>query len=98
MPRQLRVPVRRAVLRAQRRVDRTAWSQALSRRGARFHWSDGASSQALERAPKTPRSVGQRRDNERSVVLALHRSSPAAAELHVQLETVGMTERSIERI
>lgn len=42
--------------------------------------------------------VGHRQDNVRSVVLGLHQSSSAAAELHGQFAAVGMAERSIEGV
>lgn len=47
----LRVPMRLALLRALRRDVWAAHWQRSSRRGALFHWTDGASSQAIERGP-----------------------------------------------
>lgn len=46
-----RVPMRRAIFRALRRCGSAAWLQRSDRRGALFHRTDGASSQAIERGP-----------------------------------------------
>ncbi len=56
VPQAMRSLVRRAVLRAHRRVGVAAVVQRSNRRGAFFHRIDGASSQAVERGP-TPQGV-----------------------------------------
>ena len=56
VPQAMRSLARRAVLRAQRRGGMAAVVQRSNRRGACFHRSDGASSQAVERGP-TPQGV-----------------------------------------
>lgn len=52
-----RVPMRRAVFRALRRGSSAACLQHGNRRGALFHRSDGASSQAIRRGPAVSRSA-----------------------------------------
>lgn len=80
--RRMRSLARRALFRAQRRGVSAAHRQPSNRRGASLHRIHGASSQAIRRGPKTHPASGHRQDNVRPVVLGLHQSSSARAELH----------------
>ena len=83
-----RVPMRRAVFRALRRGQLAARRQRSNRRGALFHRTDGASSQAIERSRPSVDRRGRRQDNRVPSFLVCIGPSSAGADLLSQMASI----------